>query len=246
MPGANLRAVRGRFHRVTAAELPPIVQGYLERVFAGDPRSTGVVRIGQLGEMVLRPGAAARSFSAVEEFAIDRVAFAWRARFPIAGPLALRVTDSYDGKDGLLDVRLLGLPVQRKRGPELAQGEAMRYLAELAWAPQAILGNPQLGWRELDDRTAEVATTVNGDRIAVRLVFNERWEIERTVAERPRFEADGALTPWVGTYGHYEELGGVRVPTRGEVRWELADGPFTYWRGTVISLEPGEPRSSAR
>jgi hypothetical protein len=27
------------------------------------------------------------------------------------------------------------------------------------------------------------------------------------------------------------------VPTRGEVRWDLADGPFTYWRGTITSLE---------
>jgi hypothetical protein len=27
------------------------------------------------------------------------------------------------------------------------------------------------------------------------------------------------------------------VPTRGEVRWELPDGPFVYWRGAVTALE---------
>jgi hypothetical protein len=32
-------------------------------------------------------------------------------------------------------------------------------------------------------------------------------------------------------------IGGVRIPTRAEVRWELPDGAFTYWRGTVTSLE---------
>ena len=33
-------------------------------------------------------------------------------------------------------------------------------------------------------------------------------------------------------------LGGVRLPRDGEVRWELPEGPFTYWRGRVTSLEP--------
>lgn len=84
---------------------------------------------------------------------------------------------------------------------------------------------------------AEVVTTVGPARIAVRLVFNERGEIEQTVADRPRLEAAGAVTRWIGVYAGYQDLGGVRIPTRGEVRWELPDGPFTYWRGRVTSLE---------
>lgn len=48
-------------------------------------------------------------------------------------------------------------------------------------------------------------------------------------------------TPWAGTYGDYAIVGGVRVPTRGEVRWELPDGPFVYWRGTIASLELDPP-----
>jgi hypothetical protein len=78
---------------------------------------------------------------------------------------------------------------------------------------------------------------VDGDRVAVRLVFNEEGEITQTVAERPRMEAGNAITRWVGEYADYRELGGVVVPTRGEVRWELPEGPFTYWRGTITSLE---------
>ena len=187
--------------------------------------------------MVLKPGAKPRAYTAVEDLAVGRVAFAWRARFPVLGSLSLRVTDSYDGAEGRLDVRILGLPLQRNRGPELAKGEAFRYLAELAWVPQAILRNPQLEWRELDQRTAEVATRIGGDRIAVRLTFNEIGEIAQTLAERPRVEAGNAVTTWVGVYSDYQRLGGVRVPTRGEVRWELPDGPFTYWRGRITSLE---------
>jgi hypothetical protein len=103
--------------------------------------------------------------------------------------------------------------------------------------PQAILVNAQLTWRELDERTVEVATSISGERVAVRLIFNEVGEITRTVAQRPRLEAGNAVTPWIGEYTEYREFGGVRLPTRGEVRWELPDGPFTYWRGTISSLE---------
>jgi hypothetical protein len=224
---------------VDADSLPELVRRYAGRVLRQSQVEHRRVQIGQSGEMILKPGAAPRRFTASEEFAVERVAFSWRARFPLFGPLALRVTDSYDGTDGLLEVRLAVLPLQRKRGPELARGEAFRYLAEIAWVPHAILGNPELQWREIDGSAIEVATTVGSDRIAVGLVFNEDGNITQTVAERPRIEAANAITRWVGEYGDYRELGGVMVPGHGEVRWELPEGPFTYWRGTITSLELG-------
>lgn len=217
--------------------LPAVVGAYASWALSGDQRAFRTARIAQVGEMVLKPGAAPRRFAATEEFAIGRVAFAWHARFPMVGPLALRVSDSYDGHDGRLEVRVLGLPVQRKRGPELAQGEAYRYLAEIAWVPHAIIANRHLEWRELDGRSVEVATLIAGERIAVRLRFSETGEIVRTEAKRPRLEAGNTVTPWIGLYSDYQDFGAVRVPTRGEVRWELPEGPFTYWRGSITSLE---------
>ena len=71
----------------------------------------------------------------------------------------------------------------------------------------------------------------------MRLVFDQAGEIAQTVAERPRVEAGNALTMWIGDDRDYEAFDGVRVPTRGEVRWELPEGPFTNWRGTTTSVE---------
>ena len=124
-------------------------------------------------------------------------------------------------------MRALGLPLQRNRGPELSQSEVFRYLAEIAWAPPAIVANHQLQWRELDERTVELATPVTGEPIAVRLTFNEAGEITQTVAWRPRLESGNAPTPWIGDFADYRDVGSVRVPTRCEVRWELPDGPLT-------------------
>jgi hypothetical protein len=227
----------GRAAPVDRSVLPGIGRSYAERALRGALQPHGTMRVTQTGEMVLKPGAKPRPFTATEDFAVDQVAFAWRARFPMLGPFALKVTNSYEAHEGLLEVRLLGLPLKRNRGPQLALGEAFRYLAEIAWVPQAILANPELEWQELDDRTAEVAIRVAGERIAVRLIFDEGGEIAQTVAERPRIEGGNEVTRWIGEYSDYQQVVGVRLPTRGEVRWELPTGPFTYWRGRITSLE---------
>lgn len=210
---------------------------YVDSALPDAVAPVATVRVTQVGEMILKPGKRPLRFDAVEEFTVDRVAFAWRARFPLLGPLAMRVVDSYDGQDGLLEVRILGVPVQRKRGPELAQGEVYRYLAEIPWVPQAILSNSQLEWSTLDEHAVEVATRVAGERLTLRLVFNEEGEITQTVAARPRLEAGGEVTRWIGEYRDYVDSGGIRMPSRGEVRWELPEGPFTYWRGTITGTE---------
>lgn len=218
-------------------DLPDLMSRYVGSAVPDAMASVATVRVTQVGEMILRPGRRPLSFDAVEEFTVDRVAFAWRARFPLLGPLAMHVVDSYDGRDGLLEVRILGVPVQRKRGPELAIGEAYRYLAEIPWVPQAILSNSQLEWSALHEHGVEVATRVAGERLALQLMFNEAGEITQTVAARPRLEADGEITRWIGEYRDYTTFGGIRMPERGEVRWELPDGPFTYWRGTITAAE---------
>jgi hypothetical protein len=38
------------------------------------------------------------------------------------------------------------------------------------------------------------------------------------------------LTPWGGEFGDYRALGGMRIPTRATVYWELDQGRFVYWR----------------
>jgi hypothetical protein len=42
--------------------------------------------------------------------------------------------------------------------------------------------------------------------------------------------------PWTGRFGDYAIIDGLRIPTTAEVTWELPDGPFTYFRGTVTNL----------
>ena len=169
----------------------------------------------------------------MEELAVDRIAFTWRARFP----LAIRVFDGYSGGRGKLEARVLGVPVMRQSGSDIAVGEAFRYLAELPLVPWAMESNAELEWRELDDRSVEVAGRAGGRRLAVTFEFDAAGDIVgMRCAARPRQVGRTSVpTLWGGEFGDYRSFGGMRIPSRAEVYWELDQGRFVYWRGTVTS-----------
>ncbi len=219
------------------ADLPPLVARYLDRALPAGQPVARQVRIAQTGEMLRRPGGRPMNFKAAERFAVDRVAFAWEARFAIAPLVSLRVLDGYADGTGVLTVRVLGFPVQTQSGRDLAVAEAYRYLAELPWAPHAIAANPELRWREVDKAAVEVSAAVNGEQPTVRIEFGEAGDPIRCLAEgRPR-AVDGGATPtrWGGDLSDYRTLGGMRMPTRGEVYWDLPEGRFVYWRGRITA-----------
>jgi hypothetical protein len=220
------------------AQLPDLVGSFLLRALPPDRPSPALVRVTQIGEMSKQPGGRRMPFKATEDFVVDTVAFSWRARFPLIGPLAMQVVDDFAEDNGGLRVRLLGIPLQTQRGPETAVGQAMRYLAELPWAPQAIAANRQLEWREVDERSVEVATQVGSSRVAVRWEFDDTGDVLRTTGVRPRPVGKTFVpTPWGGDFGDYTSFQGTRIPASGEAWWTLPEGRFVYWRGRITGLE---------
>jgi hypothetical protein len=76
--------------RLFDTTLPPLVRDHLARSVPASATLPATVRVRQSGEMWQRPGAKAMRFEATEDFDVARVSFAWRARFPLLGPLAGR------------------------------------------------------------------------------------------------------------------------------------------------------------
>ena len=221
------------------AHLPDLVRSYLARSLP--PSEGGVpetVRVQQTGEMCKQPGAKAMRFEATEDFSVEHVAFSWRARFPIVGPLAMTVVDEMSNCLGQLRVSLLGVPLQTEAGPETTVGQAMRYLAELAWAPHAIAANREIEWYGVDANNVEVACEAGGERASVRWQFNHAGDLVGATGVRP-YPAEKTFVPrpWGGDFREYASLGGVRVPTVGEAWWQLPEGRFVYWRGRLAALE---------
>ena len=218
------------------ADLPALIRRHLGRALPREGPVPQHVLIRQEGEMWQKPGGRAMHFTATQRIAVDRVAFSWRARFPLLGPLALHV-DGYADGEGRLEVRALGLPVQRQTAPEITRGEVLRYLAELPWAPHAMEHNAELDWRQLGERHVVIATHVGGERLSVEMEFDDGGDIVRSSSHMRPYQLgkEWLPTPWAGEFSEYKSLGGIRIPTRAEVYWDLPSGRFVYWRGRIFS-----------
>ena len=75
--------------------------------------------------------------------------------------------DAYVAGEGLLYAAPLGLfTVMDVSGqPGVAEGELMRFFAEAAWYPTALLPSQGVRWEAMDDRTAR-ATLADGELIS--------------------------------------------------------------------------------
>lgn len=222
-------------------DLPGIVADFARRGLAGAAPAAGC-RITQTVEMRLKPGADWTPMTAWQVIAARQPGFAWIARMG-PGPLTLvRVIDSYGPDGGRLAVRALGaVPIGTSTGPEADRDEAMRYLAELPWCPDAILSNPDLRWQVLDATRVAVEVDTPGGVARVELLFDAAGDIAGARAdERETTDADGAKVrlPWRGTFSDYREIGGRRIPARGEVGYLRPGGYEAYWRGTITDLVP--------
>jgi len=124
-------------------------------------------------------------------------------------------------------VKMFGaLPVTHAEGPSVDRGELQRYLAELPFAPGAILHDREL--RFADGPEGSVRVWISDPEIHVDLHFDEDGDVTRTFSEtRPR--GDEGPTPWEGRFSVYEETDGLRVPRRAEVAWLLDGEPFRYF-----------------
>jgi len=222
----------------TRTDLPAEVLALARRFEAFGCEGGRLVRLTQSGEMRLRPGAKPLAFTARQTIALTEVSFLWRALFRVSG-LPMQVVDYLVDGQGGLRVQLLDLlPLVRKKGGSaMFRGEAMRYLAELMWAPDAMLVNPQLDWQVINEHTLAVATGEGARRCEIRLILDESGDPIRVEADdRPYMEGSSfTARQWFGRGGDYRMVNGRRIPTRGEVGWILDGVEFVYGRFRIES-----------
>ena len=181
-----------------------------------------------------------KPFTSRQRVVTRRPGFLWDAQVSMLPGLTVRVVDSYIAGKGLLHAAILGLfTVADVSGDgEIARGEFMRFFAEAAWYPTALLPSQGVRWEAVDDRSAN-ATIVDGPLTLTLLFrFNDAGLIGSV-----RAEARGAMVgkemvmlPWEGNWSNYQTRDGMTVPLTGEVAWVRPEGRKPYFIGTVTSL----------
>ena len=171
----------------------------------------------------------------------QRPGFDWDGRIAMMPGLPVRVHDAYVAGEGILHASLLGLfsLVGMRGGGDVAEGELMRFLAEAAWYPAALLPSQGVRWEAADERSAYATLTEGTTSITMLFTFDEQGLIETvgTEARGRTVGGEAVPTPWQGRFWNYEERGGMQVPLGGEVAWLLPKGAKPYWRGSIAEID---------
>ena len=222
--------------------LPAPVQRYFRAVLQeGQPLVAGV-RLQHMGTFNIDETAEQwKPFTSDQKVVTRRPGFDWDARIFMMPGLPVRVHDAFVAGEGLLHASFFGLfTMADLRGTEdLAKGELMRYFAEAAWYPTALLPSQGLQWEAVDDHSARGTLTEGNLHLTMLFTFTGQGLIDTVRAEaRGRTVGDTVIpTPWQGRFWSYEERGNMRVPLEGEVAWLLPEGPKPYWRGRITRID---------
>ena len=222
------------------ARLPAAVYELAMRLGVKTEDDRSSVRLTQTGRMKRNLEVESwMAFTATQAISTRDCEFEWRAK---AGPFGLvSARDALTNGEGRFDIVALGfIPIARAaHTPALVRGELMRYLAEIAWAPHAILGNAALRWREDGPDTLSVSAGSGETASEVMLSLDHDGRIAGSFApDRPRSTTGPPLpTPWRGRFSDYHCLDNIWLPFAGEVAWEIDGKEALYWQGRIEQWE---------
>lgn len=220
----------------TTTRLPAAVYDLAMRLGVKPDVKRSSVRLTQTGRMKRSLNTESwLSFTASQTISTHVCEFDWRAR---AGPLGLiAARDALQDGDGHFDVTALGfIPIVRaEHSSALIRGELMRYLAELTWAPDAILHNTALRWRVDGPDKLAVSAGLGNAAAEVVLSLDSEGRIAGSYApDRPRSASAPFLpTPWRGRFWDYRRHDGLWIPFSGEVAWVIDQKEEIYWQGRI-------------
>jgi hypothetical protein len=221
--------------------LPAPVQRYFRAVLRdGQPiiaeatiAMTGTINLSTTSEQW-------KPFTSQQRAVTRRPGFLWDAKVSMFPGLSARVEDSYIAGRGRLVAKLLGLftVAQVQAGGEIARGEFMRYFAEAAWYPTALLPSQGVQWHEVDGSSAN-ATIVDGPiTLTLLFRFNEAGVISTVRAESrgAGVGKDMVMLPWDCSLSDYEWHSGMLLPMTGEAAWIRPEGRKAYFVGHITSI----------
>jgi hypothetical protein len=221
--------------------LPAPVQRYFRTVLTPGQAIVTAATLEHTGRFNLSPtGEQWKPFTSRQRVIVQRPGFLWDARIAVAPGMAVRVHDSYSEGEGLLRAAVSGLfsVANMQGGGELARGELMRFFAEAAWYPTALLPSQGVRWSAVDDHSAHATLTDGALSVTLLFRFDEAGHMASMLSQaRGRIVGkEVSSAPWEGTWANHQRVDGMTVPLTGEVAWLLPEGRKTYWRGTVTSL----------
>ena len=231
-----------RFDSRELEGLPAPVQRYFRAALTEGQPIIAAVTIEMAGTFNMSATAEQwKPFTSWQRVVTRRPGFMWNARISMLRPgLVVRVVDSYIAGKGLLHAAMLGLFTVAKveGGGEIAHGEFMRFFAEAAWYPTALLPSQGVHWEAVGEHSANASMVDGPLTLTLLFRFNDAGLIDLVRAEARGGMVDNkvVMMPWECSMSGYAVRDGVTVPITGEAAWIRPDGRKPYFHGTIRSL----------
>lgn len=157
----------------------------------------------------------------------------------IMGFIPFEGRDKYSNGNGhMLGVIGKMIKVFDEKQPEIAKGAAIVLLAEALLVPTYALQDYVI-WEPVDALTAKARFVHKGVDIGGTFHFNEQGEYLRfTTNERPFSKPDGSFENFSYTIEirSYQQQGGLLIAKEVAAIWNLPEGDFEYWLGTIKGI----------
>ncbi|AFY92362.1 DUF6920 family protein [Chamaesiphon minutus] len=218
--------------------LPDPVQRFFRVVLKEGQPIVAAVNLSQQGIFNMSETEAKWSpFTATQFVTTQRSGFDWDARIQMAPGVSAFVHDAYALGAGSLHASLLGLftVADVRDTPAAAQGELLRFFAEMPWYPTALLPSQGVRWEAIDDTSARATLTDAPTTVSLVFRFNAEGTIETMRAEA-RCRDKLTAMPWSGRFWNYSVCNEMLIPLEGEVGWEYPDGIRLYYKGKVTEI----------
>jgi hypothetical protein len=219
--------------------LPPVVQKWLLRSGVAGKDNIQFVRLKQKGEMRLKPGGKWMPFTAVQYFDVNHPSFNWQTQVNMMPLITLNGRDRFDNGTGSLLIKILGLftVARAEDGEKVNSSTMIRYLAETCWFPTAAL-RAYIRWEAMDSASAKATMSYKGLTVSGIFRFNEAGDMTTFTAMRYYGTGEkAALEKWVVQTEDWKLFGGMRIPYKSKVSWQLAAGEFNWVNMELTDLE---------
>lgn len=232
------------------ARLPPAVATYLKRAgVLGKPRPRSVHVVFR-ARMRNRPQDRWMQATAEQHNFYGPTGPA-RLFFMTASQLGLPFVafHRYVGDAATFQVRVAGLvPIIDARGPQMNQSETVTMLNDMFVLAPGALVDANIRWETQPDGRVKATFTNAGQTVSALVRFDAAGDLVDFVS-RDRYQSNGKvynLLPWSTPVRDFRDFDGIRLPSRGDARWQESGGEWTYGEFTIERLTYDQPQDGAR
>lgn len=222
------------------SHLPEPVQRYFRYCgFVGTPISNHAEVIWQESHIKMKPEQKWMRLQTHQHNFVEPPARLAYMRANMFGIIPFEGRDKYHNGQGHM-FGTLGrmIKVFDARDVETAKGAAIVVLAEALLVPSYAI-QPYIHWEAVDELTVKARMIHGGIDVGGIFHFNEQGEYIRfTTNERPFSLPKGAYEqqPYTIEIRSYQKQGDIRIAGEVAAIWNLPEGDFEYWRGSIREI----------